>query len=383
MSDSSKQGKTTLDPSVFLHDQGIHNSALVFHNYGNTVSAFVELTDPYMFLYGKISRATDQFVLAEITQSHNFTVPSSYSELIEMETPSLHKHDFYEVTYVLSGTLHMVIEGDSYFFGENDCCICNKNIRHVERYDRDCEYFLIMLQEDFLKELLENETCNMTKEEERSLHPIFYELMESNEKRKYTADMTKEFVAVRKKTPLESESIIVPFVESAYFTRNCSISEYMVYLINSLLITVTVHHPGWNYIFRYFLCRLLACFENKEIYKFQHYRMKTSGYEDLFIKISLVIESFHGNLKRSELEHRLGYNGDYLTRIIQKYAGMNFVQYAQSFSLKEAEHLLSETTISIGDICIMLGYNNRTHFNKLFKAKYGMPPKEWRKKHHP
>lgn len=108
--------------------------------------------------------------------------------------------------------------------------------------------------------------------------------------------------------------------------------------------------------------------------------MKTSGYEDLFIKISLILESFHGNIPRSELERRLRYNGDYLARVIRKYKGMNFVQYAQSFSLKEAERFLSETTTNIGDICMMLGYNNRTHFNKLFKEKFGVPPKEWRKK---
>lgn len=129
---------------------------------------------------------------------------------------------------------------------------------------------------------------------------------------------------------------------------------------------------------RYLLCQFLSCFEDSELYEPQHYHMKVSILEDLFIKVSLLIEECHGNLSRTDLEYRLGYNGDYLTRIIRQYTGMNFVEYAQSFSMKEAEHLLSETDKSIGDICLSLGYVNRTHFNNIFKKKYGLSPKEYR-----
>ena len=91
-----------------------------------------------------------------------------------------------------------------------------------------------------------------------------------------------------------------------------------------------------------------------------------------------MIENQPGNISRSELEHQLGYTGDHLTRIIHKYTGMNFIQYAQMFSLLEAERLLTETTMSVSDICMLLGYSNRTYFYQIFKEKYGLPPKEWR-----
>ena len=149
---------STSNPSLYLQGQGIHNSDLVFRNYGDTVSSFVELFSPFMFLYGKVSQINDQFVLTEVTKSHNFTISSSYSEFITAETTSLHRHEFFEITYIVSGTLHMIIEGQDYYFHENDCCVCNKNIRHVELHDIDCEYFLIMLQEDFLKDVLKNES---------------------------------------------------------------------------------------------------------------------------------------------------------------------------------------------------------------------------------
>lgn len=365
-------------PEVIHERYGIQNSALIFHNYGNNVSSFVELTSPYMFLYEKISQATNQFTVMEFTQSNHFYVYTSYTELMNMETQSLHKHQFYEITYVLSGTLHMVIEGESYFFETNSGCICNKNIRHVEYHDSDCEFLLIMMQEDFLKELLMGENEGLPEEQVTNLHPLFNNLIDISDTKKYANEITKEFIAVRKKPLLETEESFPVFDKFSDFSKNRTFSDHMLSLINSMLETVTSHRPGWSYMMRYLLCQFLSCFEDSELYEPQHHHMKVSILEDLFIKVSLLIDGCHGNLSRTDLEYRLGYNGDYLTRIIRQYTGMNFVEYAQSFSMKEAEHLLSETDKSIGDICLSLGYVNRTHFNNIFKKKYGLSPKEYR-----
>ncbi|MGE9965791.1 helix-turn-helix domain-containing protein [Fusicatenibacter saccharivorans] len=51
-----------------------------------------------------------------------------------------------------------------------------------------------------------------------------------------------------------------------------------------------------------------------------------------------------------------------------------------TFTLKKAEHLLSDTTASISSIALQLGFNNRTHFYKIFKGKYGITPGEYREK---
>ena len=41
---------------------------------------------------------------------------------------------------------------------------------------------------------------------------------------------------------------------------------------------------------------------------------------------------------------------------------------------------LDETNDSIGNICLSLGYSNRSFFNKIFINKYGLSPSEYRKK---
>ena len=370
---SIRLSDNTSDPSLYLQGQGIHNSDLVFRNYGDTVSSFVELFSPFMFLYGKVSQITDQFVLTEVTKSHNFTISSSYSELITAETTSLHRHEFFEITYILSGTLHMIIEGQDYYFQENDCCVCNKNILH----DIDCEYFLIMLQEDFLKDVLKNEINDFTEDTIRTFHPIFSSLVRTDFQKEYGKESKKEFIAIRR----NKQAIMLPvkpLIQSKEYYSSETLSEHTIYIINSLLIAVTTRKPGWYYNTLNYLCQLLSCFEDTVFYKPTSYLVNTPAHEELFIRISRIIESHHGNISRSELEHQLGYTGDHLTRIIHKYTGMNFIQYAQKFSLLEAERLLTETTMSVSDICMLLGYSNRTYFYQIFKGKYGLSPKEWR-----
>lgn len=252
---------STSNPSLYLQGQGIHNSDLVFRNYGDTVSSFVELFSPFMFLYGKVSQINDQFVLTEVTKSHNFTISSSYSEFITAETTSLHRHEFFEITYIVSGTLHMIIEGQDYYFHENDCCVCNKNIRHVELHDIDCEYFLIMLQEDFLKDVLKNEINDFTEDTSRTFHPIFSSLIRTDFQKECKKESKKEFIAIRhiKQTPPLPAK---PLIQNKEYHSSKTLSEHTIYIINSLLIAVTSRKPGWYYNTLNYLCQLLSCFED-------------------------------------------------------------------------------------------------------------------------
>lgn len=85
-------------------------------------------------------------------------------------------------------------------------------------------------------------------------------------------------------------------------------------------------------------------------------------------------------MTRAELEKVLNYSGDYLNRIVNKYAGMCIFDYGMTFCLKKAALLLSSTEESISSIASSLHFSNRTHFYSLFKKHYGITPKEYRKK---
>lgn len=49
--------------------------------------------------------------------------------------------------------------------------------------------------------------------------------------------------------------------------------------------------------------------------------------------------------------------------------------------LDKAKELLAETDLSVTDVCFSSGFENITHFSKVFKEKFGSPPSEFRQKH--
>jgi AraC-like DNA-binding protein len=66
-------------------------------------------------------------------------------------------------------------------------------------------------------------------------------------------------------------------------------------------------------------------------------------------------------------------------RYFKKNTGKTFTQFINEYRLVHATKLLSESTMSITDVCHESGFNNFSHFNKLFKNYTGKSPLKYRK----
>ena len=93
----------------------------------------------------------------EFTESNKNYFFSSTSRLDLAGTRTLHSHDFYELTIVLEGELHLQIENETVTYHAGECCLCNKNIRHKELHDSEFEIILFMFQEEYIKSVLEQD----------------------------------------------------------------------------------------------------------------------------------------------------------------------------------------------------------------------------------
>lgn len=56
----------------------------------------------------------------------------------------------------------------------------------------------------------------------------------------------------------------------------------------------------------------------------------------------------------------------------------SFKEYLNLIRLTESKRLLKETNLSVSEIAYKVGYNNITHFNRVFKEKIGISPTEFR-----
>lgn len=84
------------------------------------------------------------------------------------------------------------------------------------------------------------------------------------------------------------------------------------------------------------------------------------------------------NASLSEFAKLNHYSTASMSLKIKNEYNMSFVDVLTELRLKYAIQLLAKPELKIDDIVIQVGYQNKTHFYKLFKSKFGMTPKKLR-----
>ena len=74
-----------------------------------------------------------------------------------------------------------------------------------------------------------------------------------------------------------------------------------------------------------------------------------------------------------------GYSSSYLMKFFKERMGMSFTSYLNDYRLTIAARLLITTSLSILTIAEQTGFENLSHFNRQFKKKFAMTPRELRK----
>ena len=126
-------------------------------------------------------------------------------------------------------------------------------------------------------------------------------------------------------------------------------------------------------LFQQFLIELYRCSPqnfsqkniNNDMVKVQNY-IENNYYEQLTIE--MLSRSFH--LSTSNLTHNF-----------KKITGFSITEYLIFCRLANAKHLLRTTEQKIRDILEQCGFRDESDFSRMFKAKIGITPTEYRKKY--
>ena len=70
---------------------------------------------------------------------------------------------------------------------------------------------------------------------------------------------------------------------------------------------------------------------------------------------------------------------NYLSAIFKKEMGVTVNQFITNVRLKHSRELLADRTMQLKDIALQVGYQDSNYFAKVFKAKTGMTPTEYRR----
>lgn len=101
--------------------------------------------------------------------------------------------------------------------------------------------------------------------------------------------------------------------------------------------------------------------------------------QELILQVFRFIEEHYYDDELSSLAAFLHYDLYRLSRVIKKTTGRTYTKLVQEKRLQQSAFLLSTTSLSVNDISIHVGYNNFSYFYKIFKEKFGVTPKEYRK----
>lgn len=96
--------------------------------------------------------------------------------------------------------------------------------------------------------------------------------------------------------------------------------------------------------------------------------------------ISYVKENYASELSLETLAGIFGYTPAYLSRMFQKYAGINYKAYLEGIRVEAAYKELVNTEHTISEIAGNNGFPNSKALSKAFRKKYGLVPSEYRKK---
>ncbi len=284
---------------------------------------------------------------------------SSVTKNVSYAKNAPHFHDFFEFVIVLEGNIVQKIEGKDYLYTAGSCCLINRSLRHAEHYPSQTKVLYIGLSPDFVTGLFDTA--------QSSFFPSEKEFCDSDIYRFITADLK----APGKRAYLD---FIPAYQNHQPAARLHTMAEDMIQ---------TLLYPQFGAYYR--ICGLLCGFLNY-LSSSQHYhctniRLDTGSDFLLFSRITRLFEESDGRMTRTELEQFLNYSGDYLNRIVNKYTDMCLYDYGMTFCLKKVAQCLTESDESISAIAARLKFTNRTHFYALFKEKYGVTPKEYRKLH--
>ena len=88
-------------------------------------------------------------------------------------------------------------------------------------------------------------------------------------------------------------------------------------------------------------------------------------------------KQYREEISLETLSKELGVSKSYISHIFSDKIHMNFRDYINSMRLNEAKALLGQDDLNITDIALGCGFGTVRTFNRAFKKKFGVSPREY------
>ncbi len=247
-----------------------------------------------------------------------------------------HNHDFFELNYVLHGTVTEYVNHVPVVLKENELLFMTPGVYHSCYPCAGAKGFNIILRKEWLDrfqaELYKRRADHFLNRMDKKNGWFIFNTLSGN--------VPEYIVALLKCNP----SVVMEALEK----------EALAKLI---------------------LLGLNACRPQENATSTSQERRKTVNAEEI---LNYIAQNFATATLSGTAAH-FGYTPEHLHRIIKKQTGNGFSVFQLSARMSKAAYLLSETNIPIHRIACMLGLSGSEYFCRMFKKYTGVSPREYRK----
>ena len=100
------------------------------------------------------------------------------------------------------------------------------------------------------------------------------------------------------------------------------------------------------------------------------------------IRIHFILEFLEQNSDKqvslAKLAFLVDLSGSRLRHLFTHETGKSPREYLRDLRLSQAQRLLAETKLSIDQVALRVGWQERSHFERTFKQRYGVTPSHFR-----
>ncbi len=245
----------------------------------------------------------------------------------------LHDHDFFEVFYLLDGTIEHTLNGVTSALHAGDMLFLKPEDQHIflRTANGICKHRDIIFRKSFFRTV-----CNFLSAE------LYDDFMADRVCKSFHLSTSK----MNELEDLLDRVNAVPAAELALKTAAIrAVSAQVLGLLVSAQIDSCMNYPEW-------LQELLQRFSDPV--------MVCGGLE------SILSDTF--------------YTKEHVCRVFKQAFGVTMTEYLNNRRLEMAAEQLAYTQQQVASISLSLGFSSVSYFNKIFKQKYGYTPIQFRKK---
>lgn len=252
-----------------------------------------------------------------------------------------HSHEYYEVAYVYEGKADMEIQKINYTLKKGDVCIIPPSTYHSVGIFDDSILINILIQSSTFQN-----TFFHLLSFDNSLSNFFSHVLLKRTEGNYLIFKAGEDRRIQSAI----EDLFIEYRGHA---------KYSIPMLNTMLMSF------WAQLLRYHEDDIISFLTR----------------EDSSFSMTKILDYINTNFQTVSLQdiaHHFGYSTQYLSTLIKEGTGKTFSQIKTQLKLEKACRMLTETKLSITNICSLIGYDNPEHFMRLFKKNYGLTPGKYR-----